>query len=233
MGAQDRLGLGRPGRFERGALLGHPAVELTPADRPTAELGGGVDRLLIAHLGDEPQPALVDPEGVRRPRLKAEGGIEWHDLRPTARAAIPASAQLDLAGEGHQATPRPTVRLHGPAAGGAAGRHRQGLLQAIDHFAPESDADLDEGLADRPLQRADVRVVGRQANLDRHRTLHLEPLLVCWLADTNSVRTGLSPLPRQPAQRMGCLPLRRGSLPEPRGFVRLPEFGDGVSPRTG
>jgi hypothetical protein len=102
MGAQDRLGLGRPGRVEQGTLVGHPAMELAPADRPAAQLRCHLHRALVAHLGHQPQPALTHPERVLGPRLEAERGIERHHLGPTGGAAEPPAAESDLAREGHQ-----------------------------------------------------------------------------------------------------------------------------------
>jgi len=46
VGAEYGLGVD-PGRLESGSLGSHPAVELAPADRPPAQLGRSLDRLLI------------------------------------------------------------------------------------------------------------------------------------------------------------------------------------------
>ncbi|HSW32428.1 MAG TPA: hypothetical protein VLH36_02325 [Steroidobacteraceae bacterium] len=177
--AQDGLGLVIELGLDPAALVGDPAVELAPADRPAPQLGRHVDRALIAHLGYQPQAALPDGEGVLGARLEAEGLVERDDLAPAARAAVPPTAQLDLAGEGHQATRGPAIGLHRPAAGRAGDRRLEGGLQAFDQLPPERHADLRQGCAHRPLERADVRVLRRKADLDRHRTLHPEPLSTC------------------------------------------------------
>lgn len=151
-------------------------MELTAADRPAPQLGGDVDRALVAHLGHQPEAPLADPEGVGRPGLETERGIERYDLGPAAEAAVAAAAKLDLARQGDEPARRSTVRLQPPAAARARERCREGRFESPDHLVPEPYPDLSESRADRPLERADVGVLGRQADLERDRTLHREPL---------------------------------------------------------
>lgn len=174
--AEDRLGLGLARRLQPTALLGDPAVELAPPDREAPELGGRLDRLLVAQLGDKPAGALPNPEGVGRPRLESEGRVEGHDLDSAAGAAVAPTPELDLAGEGHEAAWRPAIRLHRPTAGGAGGRRHEIGLEASLELSPERAVDLGEGDGHRPLERADVGMLRRQVDLERHRTLHREPL---------------------------------------------------------
>ncbi len=178
MGAQNRLGFGCPGGFERGALVGHPAVELASADRPAPQLGRHVDRLLVAHLGHQPEPALADPEGVLDARLEAQRGVERDDLAAAVDAPEAPAAQLDLAGEGDQASWRPAVGDQPPSAGWTVRRPRDGRLEPPDQLHPQRSPDLSERIAHGPFKRADIGLLGRDPHGQRHRTLHPEPLLL-------------------------------------------------------
>jgi hypothetical protein len=152
MGPEDRLGLGRPGSLGLGAFLGHPAVELTPPDRPTPELGRDIDRPLVTHLRHQPETALADAEGVPDPGLEAQGGVEGDHLDAAAGAAEAPPAQLDLAREGDQPARGPAVRDQAAAAARASDRAWHGGFKPLDERGPEHRPDLCQGRADRALE---------------------------------------------------------------------------------
>lgn len=151
MGPEDRLALRRASRLEQAALLGHPAVELAAPDRPAPDLGRGLDRLRIAHVGHEPQGALADGEGVRNSGFQAECSVERDLLGATGGTAEALSAQLDLPAEGDEAAGCPAVRLQRPAAS-TGSRSWEGGLELRDELTPQRGTDLGERGTHRPLE---------------------------------------------------------------------------------
>jgi hypothetical protein len=158
---------------------------------------------------------------VGRPGFEPERPVERDDLRPAAGAAIAPPAQLDLAGEGDQPTGRPAVRLHRAATAGAGDGRREGGFEPPDEHVPEPDADLGERADDRSLERTDIGVLGREADLERDRTLHREPSVRWCFDNTDSVTAGLPSSLARPAQTLGCLPSWRTALTHRRGADTL------------
>ncbi len=146
--AQDRLGLGHDRRLDPGALLGHPAMELTVADRQPAEL---VER--------------------RRCLRVREFG---HDLRAARPTTEPAAVQVHLAGQRDQPARRPAVGLERPTAR-AANRDREGRLEHPHEFGPQRLSDLGQGGIDRSLERAEIGMLGPQGHGQRDGMLHASP----------------------------------------------------------
>ena len=53
---------------------------------------------------------------------------------------------------------------------------RKHRFETGNELAPQPDTRLGQSRAHRPLERDDISVLGRQANLEPNRTVHLEPL---------------------------------------------------------
>ncbi len=123
------------------------------------------------------------------PRLEPEGDIERHNLGPTGSTAISPSAQVDLASQGDQPPRRPTVRLERSAAQ-AIGRDREGRLEQSHEFGPEPLSGLGQGGIDRPLERAEIGVLGTQGDGQRDGMLHVSPFSAGDL-NISSLWTGL------------------------------------------
>jgi len=86
-------------------------VELAPPHRPAPQLGRDIDRALVAHLGNQPEAPLADPERVRGPGLEFEGRIEGDDLPATVEVAVAAASELDLARERDEPSRCSAIRL--------------------------------------------------------------------------------------------------------------------------
>jgi hypothetical protein len=116
---------------------------------------------------------------VLDPALQAQRRVERHGLLAALAAAEPPAHELHLARERDEPTGRPAVRRQVAAAAGAADRLGHGRLEPLQQRGPQPARRVREARAHRPLERADVRTLGAELQVERDRDgdrLHGEPL---------------------------------------------------------
>jgi hypothetical protein len=192
-GPFDRLGLGLDRRLEPAALFPRPERWSSPRPIEMRRRSAAASTVfwslssVTSRQASSRTPSVWAVRGSR-PRAASRGTTSvpqpLQRKRPRRSSISPTSLTRRRGAQ-------PFAFIEAPQAVQAAGTTRSASRRA-NELTPEGHPGLGAGDGDRPLERADVGMLGRQANRERHRTRHREPLrLLVVVDDQTACRLGL------------------------------------------